>query len=100
MNPSFEWDESKARDNLRKHGVNFHEAVTVFVNPLSAIFADPVHSQQELREIIVGHSVDDRVLVVSFTERAESVRIISARVATAAERKAYEESPLGGWKDE
>lgn len=100
MNPLFEWDASKARANLRKHGVNFEEAATVFVNPLSAIFIDPVHSEHELREIMVGHSADNRVLVVSFTERAGSVRIISARLATAAERKSYEESPLGGWKDE
>jgi uncharacterized DUF497 family protein len=70
--------------------------VTVFANPLAAIFPDPEHSQDEVREIIVGHSNRNRVLLVSFTERDEAVRIISARVATARERKAYEDNPLGG----
>jgi uncharacterized protein len=94
--PSFEWDDAKAQTNLQKHGVSFEETMTVFANPLAAIFADVEHSQDELREIIVGHSDQNRVLIVSFTERGEAVRIISARVATPRERKAYEESLLGG----
>lgn len=100
MSPSFEWNETKARSNLDKHGVSFEEAVGVFANPLAAIFVDPEHSQNELREIIIGHSERNRVLVVSFFEAGEVVRIISARVATSTERRNYEENPLKGWKDE
>ena len=96
MSPGFEWDEAKALANQQKHGVSFEEAATVFANPLAAIFDDPDHSQDELREIIVGHSDRNRVSIVSFTERGGAVRIISARAATPRERKAYEENPLGG----
>ncbi len=96
MSPSFEWDEEKALANQQKHGVSFEEAATVFANPLAAIFDDPDHSQDELREIVVGHSDRNRVLIVSFTERGGAVRIISARAATPRERKDYEENPLGG----
>ena len=96
MSPSFEWDETKALSNQQKHGVSFEEAATVFANPLAAIFDDPDHSQDEPREIIVGHSDRNRMLIVSFTERGGAVRIISARVATPRERKDYEENPLGG----
>ena len=96
MSPGFEWDEAKALANQQKHGVSFEEAATVFANPLAAIFDDPDHSQDELREIIVGHSDRNRVLIVSFTERGGAVRIISARAATPRERKAYEENQLGG----
>jgi hypothetical protein len=89
----FEWDESKAKTNLRKHKVSFEEAVTVFRDRLGRIFFDESHSVAEVREIIVGHSRSNRLLLVSFTERGpETVRIISARVATKAERKAYEEN--------
>jgi len=94
---SFEWDEQKAAGNERKHGVSFAEAATVFGDPLAAIFDDPGPSAEELREIIVGHSDHDRLLVVSFTEREGSVRIISARRATPREREDYQENPLGGW---
>lgn len=96
MSPSFEWDATKDRSNQQKHGVGFEEAVTVFASALAAIFPDPDHSQDEEREIIVGHSNRNRVLIVSFTERGDAIRIISARVATPGERKDYEESPLGG----
>jgi len=96
VSPSFEWDETKALSNQQKHGVSFEEAATVFANPLAAIFDDPDHSQDEPREIIVGHSDRNRMLIVSFTERGGAVRIISARVATPRERKDYEENPLGG----
>ena len=68
MSPGFEWDEAKALANQQKHGVSFEEAATVFANPLAAIFDDPDHSQDELREIIVGHSDRNRVLIVSFTD--------------------------------
>src|SRR5260370_33666953 len=96
MSASFEWDEAKARANQRKHGVYFDDAATVFANPLAAICPDPDHSEGEQREIIVGQSDRNRVLIVSFTERGPALRIISGRVATPRERKDYEESPLGG----
>jgi uncharacterized DUF497 family protein len=91
----FEWDEGKAQNNLRKHGVDFAEAATAFADPLAAIFADPDHSQEEVREILVGYSERNRLLIVSFTERDEGVRIISARVATPRERRTHEEQPKG-----
>jgi uncharacterized DUF497 family protein len=92
----FEWDEEKAAANERKHGVAFSEAMTAFADPLAAIFDDPVHSDEEVREILVGYSERNRLLIVSFTERPPNVRLISARVATPAERKNHEENPLGG----
>jgi len=88
---SFEWDKGKAASNLTKDGVTFDEASTVFADPLAAIFDDEEHSHDEIREIIVGHSLLDRLLLVSFTERGEDVvRIISARKATKRERGDYE----------
>lgn len=93
MNPRFEWDEQKAARNLAKHGVSFSEASTVFDNPLAAIFDDEAHSANELREVIIGHSEQGRLLVVVFTERVERVvRLISARQATKQERHDYEEN--------
>ena len=93
MSVQFEWDRDKATTNLRKHGVSFDEASTVFDNPLAHIFDDQDHSTDEAREIIVGHSISDRLLLVCFTERAKDViRIFSARPATRKERKDYEES--------
>jgi hypothetical protein len=88
----FEWDDSKARLNRRNHGVGFEEAATVFVDPLARIFDDEAHSTEELREIIIGHSSDDRLLLVCFTERSDVVRIISARKVTRKERRDYEEN--------
>jgi uncharacterized DUF497 family protein len=96
MNPSFEWDETKAQANQYKHGVSFPEAATVFADPLAAIFPDPDHSEAEVREIIIGLSERGRLLVVSFTERNECIRIISARTATPRERHNHEENPMGG----
>lgn len=100
MGPAFEWDEAKARANQQKHGVSFEEASSAFADPLAAIFPDHDHSDDEVREIIVGHSDKNRLVVVSFTERGEAVRIISARVATPQERADYEENPMGGWNHE
>jgi hypothetical protein len=100
MAASFEWDENKAAVNQRKHGISFIEAATVFANPLAAIFDDPDHSFEELREIIVGHSDRARVLVVSFVEREGVVWIITARGATPRERRNYEENPRAGWRHE
>ena len=88
----FEWDKDKADANVTKHGVTFDEARAVFGDPLAVIFDDEEHSLDEFREIIIGHSVLERLLLVSFTERGdEVVRIISARKATKRERKDYEE---------
>lgn len=86
----FEWDPDKARQNLKKHGVSFDEAVTVFYDPLSATFDDPDHSKGEQRLITVGFSSRTRLLVVGHTERGNAVRIINARPATAHERKKHE----------
>ena len=86
----FEWDPNKARLNLRKHGVSFDEAATVFYDSLSATFDDPDHSEEEQRLITVGVSSQDRLLVVAHTERGNAVRIINARPATAHERKKHE----------
>jgi uncharacterized DUF497 family protein len=86
----FEWDPKKAKRNLRKHGVPFEEAVTVFYDPLSATFDDPDHSVGEYRYITIGLSSRDRLLVVAHAERGESLRIVSARPATAHERKRHE----------
>ena len=88
----FEWDAAKAAANLRQHRVSFQEALTVFADPLAAIHDDPNHSEEESRELIVGSSTTGRLLIVSFTELAESVRIISARRLTRRERRDYEES--------
>jgi uncharacterized protein len=84
---------SKSASNLRKYGLSFDEASTIFDDPLAAIFVDDEHSMAETREIIVGHSIQNRLLVVSFTERQPDIlRIISARLATRKEIKDYEEN--------
>ena len=88
---NFEWDPGKDRQNRRKHRVSFHEAATVFGDPLAATFHDPDHSAIEQRFITVGMSSAGRVLIVAHTDRNENVRIISARKATQHERKHYEE---------
>jgi uncharacterized protein len=86
----FEWDTGKAKRNLKKHGVSFDEAVTAFYDPLSATFDDPDHSNDEQRYVTIGFSSRERLLVIGHTERGEAVRIISARPATAHERKRHE----------
>jgi len=92
MSLRFEWDRRKAAANLSKHGVSFQEALTVFGDPLARIFEDEGHSIEEQREIIIGRSINERLLVVCFTSQGESVRIFSARRATRRERKDYEEN--------
>lgn len=92
MTPEFEWDAKKANENLKNHGVAFEEALTVFADPLGNIFDDPDHSGSERRELIIGHSANQRLLVVSFTERKWRTRIIGAREATAHERRDYEQN--------
>jgi uncharacterized DUF497 family protein len=89
--PTFEWDREKAAANVAKHGVEFEEAVSVFQDPLARVFPDPDHSASESRAILMGHSEPGRLLLVSFTDRRGRIRIISARVATRRERRAYEE---------
>jgi len=87
----FEWDENKNNLNIQKHGVNFNEAKTVFDDALASIFDDVWSSIDERRELIIGSSNSARLLIISFTERADRVvRIISARVATKPEVKSYE----------
>ncbi len=92
MRVTIEWDPTKARINRRKHGVTFEEATTVFIDPLSSTIPDPLHSGDEERFIIVGQSIQQRLLVVVHTDRGDRIRIISARVANAHERKTYEEA--------
>ncbi len=87
----FEWDEAKAEANVRKHGVSFAEAATVFGDPLAVTFFDPDHSDDEYRFLTIGLSIDGRALILSHTDRGDRVRIISARVATKSERKGYED---------
>lgn len=87
----FEWDENKAAINLLKHEVSFEEAKTVFDDPLYVDFYDPDHSNEEDRYLIVGASNRGRLLIVSYTERENLIRLISAREVTQAERAAYEE---------
>jgi uncharacterized protein len=90
MDLRFEWDRRKATINDAQHGVSFKEALTVFSDPLARVFDDPDHSGTEAREIIIGHSNKERLLVVCFTERGDAVRLFSARKATRQERQDYE----------
>lgn len=93
MSLRFEWDKEKAASNLQKHGVSFDEASTVFRDPLARIFDDQDHSNDEGREIAIGHSMNGKLLVVAFIERfGPTVCIISARSATKLERADYEEN--------
>ena len=87
----FEWDPDKARRNEKKHGVSFHEALEVFNDDLSSSVPDPDHSEDESRYLVFGQSAVHRHIVVSYTERAERIRLISAREMTPRERKAYEQ---------
>ena len=90
MGLAFEWDEKKANQNIKKHGVSFEEASTVFGDSLALTIYDPLHSDEEDRFVTLGESEKRRLLVVSFTDREAKIRIISARVATRRERKDYE----------
>ena len=87
----FEWDIKKANSNLRKHKVSFEEAATALSDPMSVTGADPDHSVFEDRYVTFGISERDRLLVVAHTEHSETIRIISARIASKGERKIYEE---------
>ena len=93
MSLRFVWDPRKEALNQRKHGIAFAEALTVFADPLALVFDDPAHSRGEHREIIIGHSSRPRLLLVIFTERdGDTLRIISARQATARDRHDYQEN--------
>jgi uncharacterized protein len=88
----FHWDPPKARANLKKHGVSFEEAATVFGDPLSLTIVDPEHSTPaEARLISLGLATSGRLLVVAHTESGDDIRLISARLATRRERRDYEE---------
>jgi uncharacterized DUF497 family protein len=87
----FEWDPRKAAENLSKHGVSFHEAATVFDDPLAITYPDLDHSEDESRWLTFGVSAEGRLLVVAHTEGGDTIRIVSARRATRNERKIYEE---------
>jgi hypothetical protein len=87
---TFKWDGKKAKQNVRKHSVSFEEATTVFMDTLSLTIADPIHSDYEERFIIIGESIQGRLLVVVHTENNDNIRIISARIAKSSERRTYE----------
>ncbi len=91
-NLKFEWDKNKARLNLKKHNVTFEEAFTVFYDPLGKIGEDILHSYNEYRNVIIGRSMSGMLLIVSYTERFEKIRIINARETTKHERLDYEEN--------
>ena len=87
----FAWDPRKAAENRFRHGVSFHEAATVFDDPLAITYADPDHSEDEFRYLTFGIDSTGRLLVVAHTEVRDTIRIISTRRATRKERKIYEE---------
>ena len=87
----FTWDENKAEANLSTHGVSFDEASTVFEDILYVDFYDPDHSYNEHRYVIIGQSNRGHLLIVSYTERGDAIRLISARETTRRERQDYEE---------
>src|SRR5262249_306485 len=85
----FEWDENKARSNVQKHGITFEEAAEVFFDPLHSIGDASVAG--EYREYIIGYNLASNLLIIIYAERGDRTRIISARVATRAERRLYEQ---------
>jgi uncharacterized DUF497 family protein len=88
---NFEWDSSKAAKNETKHKVSFTEAIAVFQDSLSMTYPDVDHSEEEDRFLIIGATKSGKVLVVSHVFREDTIRIISARSATARERAFYEQ---------
>ena len=86
----FEWHRNKEELNQKKHNVSFDEAKTVFEDPLAIYKPDFIHSIDEERSYLIGNSNKNRLLVVSFTERENNIRIISARLATKKEKRIYE----------
>jgi uncharacterized DUF497 family protein len=88
----FEWDQAKAVENQRKHGVSFDEATEAFGDPLALNMPDPNHAAREERFLVLGLSQSGRLLVVSYAERGVRTRLISARLASRSERQRYEET--------
>lgn len=88
---NFEWDEAKAFQNKRKHRVSFSEASTAFGDPMHLSMPDPDHSEDETRFLLLGRTFTGRLVVVVFTDRGETTRIISARLASRSERMTYED---------
>jgi len=87
----FEWNPDKANSNLKKHGVSFNEASTIFNDPLSVTFPDPDQSYGEERYVIIGLSNNNWNLIGNHIDRADRIRIISAREATRNEKRFYED---------
>lgn len=85
----FEWDDAKAVINRRKHGLSFDEAMTAFYDPRQVAFYDPDHCEDEDREILIGHSNHGRLLLVVYTLRGDTIRLISARRVTRREAEDY-----------
>lgn len=92
MELRFEWDDAKSRSNQDKHSVSFAEAATAFGDPLSVLIPNPLHSEDEERWTLLGQSQRQRLLVIVHTERRGAIRLTSARLATAKEKKHYEEN--------
>lgn len=92
MTTGFEWDDAKARSNLRKHGVSFEDAVTVFDDPMAVTRDDPDHSEDERRFVTMGSSKAGRLLVVCHCDRTDRIRLISARKANRGERRYHEDT--------
>jgi uncharacterized protein len=88
----FEWDPKKAERNLRTHGVTFDDASTVFTDRLAGTIEDPLHSHDERRCVTIGLAASGRLVVVVHTDRGEAIRLITARQATRAERRKYEQA--------
>jgi uncharacterized protein len=93
MFTGFEWDPSKAKSNLHRHGVSFEQASTVFDDPLSRTVYDPDHSVEEERFVTIGQSDRGDLLVVCHCDRGDRIRIISSRLAESHERRDYESRP-------
>jgi uncharacterized DUF497 family protein len=87
----FEWDPNKAARNIRKHGVSFEEAASVFNDEYAAVYEDPAHSSSERRYLIIGQSTNTRLVIVAYRDQFERIRIINARRVTRRERVLYEE---------
>ena len=87
-----EWDRRKNLLNQEKHRISFEEAATIFADPFETMIDDPEHSDKEHRFISIGESFSRRLLVVSYTQRGDTIRIINARKPTRGERRGYEES--------
>lgn len=85
----FEWDDHKAEANVAKHGVSFNEALTCFYDPQQVAFYDPDHSEDEDRELLIAHSDKGRLLIVIYTLRGQTLRLISARKASRQEARTY-----------